>query len=195
MADEPPDRGAGPLRRTPSKVLSNYLGVDPEALAQALKALEGGRFSISQIPEEARQAETKSPLSVADDEPGKVAGGGKTPRKRGNRGTTKLDRIPGRRPMKEYPLTGYEMLALGGVQGGSAVLFALAGALFGFWLNVGQSIAFAATETDKGVVAYWEGLRDAALVGSIVCVALALGLFILSGCVALKIKRDTDHGE
>lgn len=95
--------------------------------------------------------------------------------------------------MKAYPLTEAELLTLGAVQGGSALLFAAAGALFGFYLSVDQTIAFADAQTAKEVIAYWKGLQSGAFWGSIAATVVAAALFGLSGWTVFRIKNETDH--
>ena len=109
--------------------------------------------------------------------------------------TTRFDRVPGRRPMREYPLTATEIWTLGAVQGASALFFAFSGSMFGFWINIKQTTGMAASDTDKAAMAYWSGLGDAAFWGSVVLATIALALFGISGFTAWRIMKETDHGD
>lgn len=135
------------------------------------------------MAEENRPSVAGAPSTTAK---GGVAGGGKRPTGTG------LQRIPGIRTMKEYPLTMDDMLTLGLVQGGSALFLAAAGACIGFWLSIQQTVDFA--DKDKAEkIAYWTGLGDAAFWLSIICLLIGLLLFCINGFKVWTIWRDTKH--
>lgn len=126
---------------------------------------------------------------------GAIAGGGEDhPPKRRRTSRTSLDRVPGRRAMKEYPVTGEELLTLGILQGGTAVFLAFAGACFGFYLSVRQTIDFAGKDVPQATVGWWSGIGDGAFYLSIVTVILGFALAGLSGFKVYQIMRKTDHG-
>lgn len=120
------------------------------------------------------------------------ADGKKPPRKPSKR--TSLDRIPGRRPMKEYAVSGEELLTLGILQGGTALFLAFAGACFGFYLSVRQTVDFADKNVSEATVGWWSGMGDAAFYLAIAAALLGLVLAGLSGLKVFRIMRTTDHG-
>ena len=131
----------------------------------------------------AEQARDLEPAALGDD-------GKKQSRRPPNR--TALDRIPGRRPMKEYPLIKSELWTLGGIQAGSAVSFSLAGNCFGLWSSTKQQLAFA-KGADPNVAGYWRGVGDMAFYGMIGLAVIGAALFLLSGFNVLKIIWMTEH--
>lgn len=129
-----------------------------------------------------------------DLQPAVVGGEEKKPKPRSRPKRTSLDRIPGRRPMKEYPVTGEELLTLGIMQGGAALMLAFAGTCFGFYLSTRQTIDFAGTEVSQATVGWWSGMGDAAYWLAVVTVGLGLALGALSGFKVRRIMKNTDHG-
>jgi len=99
----------------------------------------------------------------------------------------------GRRELKGYTVTGDELLALGAVQGMTALAFALAGSFFGFWLSTKQAIELAGRDTSIASKAQWLAYGDVGFWGGITLAALGVGLFGYSGWRAFKIMRDTIH--
>src|SRR5215210_7805267 len=57
--------------------------------------------------------------------------------------STGFDKLPGRRPMKEYPLTESDLFSLGLLQGGSSLTLAASGACLGAWTSIKQAVQFA----------------------------------------------------
>jgi len=103
-----------------------------------------------------------------------------------------MHRIPGRRPMKEYPLTAGELWTLGGLQAGAALAFGLAGGCFGFWLNLQEAIAFS-DHVEPHVLGYWNGLGTAAICGTVLLGLTGVVLLALSGVTAYNIIKGTLH--
>lgn len=122
---------------------------------------------------------------------GGTAGVASTPRKRA---ASTYAISGGRRTVKSYPCTEIELTSLGAIQGISAIFFTLCGGFFGFYLSLGQTIAFAGKDTPKEVTAYWLAFKDAALYGSLLLFLIAVLLFTVSGFLVHKIKRETEHG-
>jgi hypothetical protein len=157
-------------------------------LQQGLRGEIGGD---EPVPEAAEKAARKSKANAE----GGIAGSGegrKPPRKPPKR--TSLDRIPGRRPMKEYPVNGEELLTLGIMQGGAAILLAFAGACFGFSVSTKETIAFAGKDVPQATIGWWSGIGDGAFYLAIIVAVLGLALGVLSGLKVRRIMKATDHG-
>lgn len=102
-----------------------------------------------------------------------------------------LHRMPGRRPLKEYPLTEGDMRELAGVGVIATLLFSLSSGLFGFWVNVSKDLAFAQGVPDK-TIAFWEAARIFSLIAAIVLAGIG-GLAIYYGQFRLSsIMRETE---
>lgn len=116
-----------------------------------------------------------------------------SPAKRQSPRHSGFDKRPGRRPMKEYPLTEGELNELAGIGMLATVCFSLAAALFGFAVDVSKDIAFS-TALPATVATFWGALRGGAMVLAVI-LALVGGAFVLRGRSRLNaIKRETDHG-
>ena len=199
-APPPPNQKKGGAV-TAQEALRTMLG-DSTLLAKALEErhYKGLADAIRGGAELDGDADTPVPIDASKDETasgkkGAIAGGEdgkKPPRKPPKR--TSLDRVPGRRPMKEYPVTGEELLTLGIMQGGSAIMLAFAGACFGFHLSTEQTIDFAGKDVSQATVGWWAGMGDAAFYLAIVVALLGITLAVLSGFKVSRIMKATDHG-
>src|SRR5438128_353416 len=69
-------------------------------------------------------------------------------------GGSGLRRIPGVRPMKEYPLTKGDMRDLAKTGVAATVCFSFASGLFGFMVNLAKDLSLAQGVPDK-VVGFW----------------------------------------
>lgn len=103
-------------------------------------------------------------------------------------------RKPGRRPMKEYPLTEGEMRELGAVGALTTLFFAIGTGCLGFVLNVSQNFAFS-PGIPKEVFIFWDTLRIEGIIAAIVLYLLGVGGLIYSGLRVRKIKGETEHDE
>ncbi|HET6940573.1 MAG TPA: hypothetical protein VFH89_00275 [Sphingomicrobium sp.] len=162
------------------------VGVDVnEALSQMASRWHIPKLAL--LPDESceEQQEDLQPAAIGEE---------KKPKPRSKPKRTSLDRIPGRRPMKEYPVTGEELLTLGIMQGGAALMLAFAGTCFGFFLSTQQTIDFAGKEVSQATVGWWEGMGDAALALAIITCLLGIALGVLSGFKVSRIMKNTDHG-
>ena len=175
---------------TPEEALGQILSGRPEF---DIRSTEGG---IRAFREGIIRAQAASPRSSdAEDLPGEIAGSGNGAKRPPNKrppNRTSLDRIPGRRPMKEYPLSKPELWTLGGIQLGSAVSFSLAGTCFGLWSSTKQQLAFAQGAKPQ-IAGYWQGVGDMAFYGMIGLAIIGAALFLLSGFNVLKIIWTTEH--
>jgi hypothetical protein len=108
--------------------------------------------------------------------------------------STGFTKLPGKRIMKEYPLTSRELWTLGGLQAGSAATLSFAGWLAGFWVNSQQAIDFADRHaTPPEVLAQWQAYADMAYGAAVGAGALGIFLILLSGWNVLGIIWDTTH--
>ena len=108
---------------------------------------------------------------------------------------TSLDRIPGRRPMKEYPLTEDDLDTIGLLQGSAAVAFGAAGTCLGLFLSIRMAIDFAGDGVAPTKVAWWAGLGIGALVVAVALFAAGL-MFRHQGKTRVNsIKEHTTHEE
>jgi hypothetical protein len=113
-----------------------------------------------------------------------------TPSRR--RGPTGLRRIPGRRPMKEYPLTKGDMRDLAKTGIAATVCFSFSTGLFGFMINLAKDLSLAQGAPEK-VVGFWNAIWWSALVGSLIFAVLGIAA-ILDGRWRLKeIEEETQH--
>jgi hypothetical protein len=152
------------------------------------QGLRGKELPPLDLPkEDSDAASTEVPGGVPTRE---AVAGDKPARRRTKR--TSLDRVPGRRPIKEYPLTKNELWTLGGLQAGSGIAFSLAGICFGQWSSVKEQIAFANGSRPQ-VVGYWNGVGDMAWYGMIALLIIGVMLLIISGFNVVKIIKGTAH--
>lgn len=132
-----------------------------------------------------------------------VAGGGAagvpvenapTPQRRKQKRTS-LDRIPGRRPMKEYPLTEDDLDTIGLLQGSATIAFGAAGTCFGLFLSVRMAIDFAGSGISQRTMGWWAGLAFGALAAAILLAAAGFFLRYKGRTRINRIKQDTIHDE
>ncbi len=107
---------------------------------EALQAMLAQHPSLFQTVEQAAPALAGSNSMKSEAGKGGTAGDGAKPARKTSKRTS-LDRVPGRRPMKEYPVTGEELFTLGIMQGGAAIMLAFSGACFGFYVSTKETIA------------------------------------------------------
>lgn len=103
-------------------------------------------------------------------------------------------RSPGRRVMKEYPLTEGEMRELGAVGVITTLLFSLGTGCWGFVLNVSMNVAFS-SGIPKDVLIFWSTLRCVAIISAIILYICGIIGFIYGGYRVTKIKRGTEHDD
>jgi hypothetical protein len=134
----------------------------------------------------------KAARQAKPDAKGGIAGAGsQTKKTQGSRSSTLRVR-GGKREMKGYALTKVELWTLGGLQGGAAASFSIAGVGFGLWISTAQQIQFANSPSPE-IAGYWQGIGDMAFYGMIGFVILGAVLFFLSGLNVIKIINATDH--
>ncbi|RYE03222.1 MAG: hypothetical protein EOP61_05525 [Sphingomonadales bacterium] len=104
-----------------------------------------------------------------------------------------FDRISGRRPMREYPLTKGELHELASRSFLSTLGFSGASAAFTVWLGIVQGMAFADTIKPE-VKAYWQAWQSAAGWASIVLFAFGAAMMVWNGLRVREIIKETDHG-
>jgi hypothetical protein len=122
-------------------------------------------------------------------------GAGTTPRRSrtGASGGSGFDRMPGRRPMKEYPLTKGELYGLGTLGGAATLCFSLGSAAFGYAAAITKDMAFASNVPEK-IIVYYSTMRDFAFYGSFGLFAVGLVLIVAGGIRVRQIIAETDHG-
>ena len=159
-----------------------------------LKALLGGTVGDAVRLSGAVRATSNATgeLSVEPSAGGVAGSGEKEPTKRPRRRQSDYIVHGGRREVNAYPLTENDLTQLGLVQGGATFAISFAVGLLGFWLNITQSMAFAPGTPEK-IIAFWDGLRLAALIGSGVFALLGAFLIYLGWSTIGRIKRETKH--
>lgn len=153
----------------------------PTVLGSGLPATESLSKPISN--EEASEAE------------GAIAGGGRDKKPPRKPKRTSLDRIPGRRPMREYPLTEDDLDTIGLLQGAAAISFGASGTCFGLFLSVRMAVDFAGNGVSATKISWWAGLSAGAL---IVAAALFVAGWLLRGQGKTRInriKQETVHDD
>lgn len=130
------------------------------------------------------------PKEVAGEVAGEALPKKRAPRRPSGSG---FDRISGRRPMREYPLTKGELHELASRSFLSTLGFSGGSAAFTVWLGIVQGMAFADTVKPE-VKAYWQAWQSAAGWASIVLCAFGAAMMIWNGLRVREIIRETDHG-
>ena len=115
---------------------------------------------------------------------------------RGGRGRGRTDsglrRIPGVRPMKEYPLTKGDMRDLAKTGAAATGFFAISSACFGYMVNLAKDLALAQNVPDK-VAGFWNAIWWGTLAGSIIFALLGI-VAVIDGRIRLReIERETRH--
>jgi hypothetical protein len=151
------------------------------------------------MPSESRTAST-DPAPAEDSGPnrpsGPVAeetgGSGGRPEPRPRRKPSGLRRIPGKRPMKEYPLTKGDMRDLAKTGAAATACFAVASGFFGFMVNLAKDLSLAQAVPEK-VVAFWNAIWWSALVGAVIFAAFGAAALIDGRLRLREIERETEH--
>jgi hypothetical protein len=197
MADgDPPPEGSPARAAAAAGILSSLSSIDWDQIQRNMTRVGQGYSQgmlgkgVATPPPQALPAEAKR--QKEDFEPARAGGEVKKSTRRASKRTS-LDRIPGRRPMNEYPVTGEELLTLGIMQGATALLLAAAGTCFGFYLSTKQTIDFAGKEVSRAIVGWWSGMGDAAFYLAVVTLILGLALGAPSSMKVSRIMRNTDH--
>lgn len=110
----------------------------------------------------------------------------------GRRQTSAFDSKPGRREMKEYPLTYTELIGLGVISVFSTIFFSIGTFLFSTYLDIKKDLAFS-VDISGETRAYWMALETTSFWGAIIFIVLA-GVTIIFNGIALKhIIDNTRH--
>ena len=112
---------------------------------------------------------------------------------RGPRGGSGTEHTPGRRTMKEYPITEETLDNIGTLRTSSSLCFAIGSLALGFTLSSAQSLSLAGTGVSEAIAATWTAYTWA---GGIVAFGayIAGGVFFLKGgSVLRKVKDETRH--
>lgn len=107
---------------------------------------------------------------------------------------TGFNRIPGRRDMKEYPLTEGELNELAYTGGFGTLFFSLAAFLLGLWIDVSKDIALS-PEVSEAERAFWNAVKVGCLIGAAVAVLIAVLMFWRGYHRLSQIKKETKHGQ
>lgn len=134
--------------------------------------------------------------SIGSDRPEAESITASTPSKKRRRTTTQgsfVERIPGVRRVKEYPLTKAEMHQLQGIGLIATVCISLSTGIVGFLIDIQKDLSLSENAPPKAV-SFWSGVWWAALVAAIIL--FFLGLFaIWRGQTRIQeIEDETDHG-
>ena len=103
-----------------------------------------------------------------------------------------LRRRPGRRDMKEYPLTKPELIGLGGMSLGATICFSLASFCLsaGFDVLKDLSLTAALSPETRG---YWSAVKDGFFIGGGVAALFGVVFVALNGLALWQIIRHTRH--
>ena len=148
-------------------------------MARALQNAAGGTLQVSAVGSNSPPAEAAGS--------GSGGSGGRKHRQTG------FDRLPGRRPLKEYPITEGELTALATIGAVATLCFSVASALFGFAVTVTKDIAFASTLPDS-ILTFWGTLRIGAFIGTGIFVLFGIVFIVVGKSKISAIKRETTHG-
>ncbi len=105
-----------------------------------------------------------------------------------------MDRLPGRRPVKEYPLTEADMRDLmktGIIAGGS---FSLATGLLGFVVNLSKDFAFSSNVPDK-IASFWSGVWWSCIIAALCLLAISAWAVVSGNSRLKQIMDETVHEE
>ncbi len=130
--------------------------------------------------------ERESP-SIKKDEPSE----GK-PTKPVRRAPSGLRRLPGRRPMKEYPLTEIELWSMSGLGIFATIFFSFATFLLGLYVSSKESVDLAIGVKSE-ILAHWNTTSNLCLIGAIFMIFLMLLDLIIFGLAVSKIISGTHH--
>lgn len=96
--------------------------------------------------------------------------------------------------MKSYPVIQGEMWGLGGLGFGATLAFSTAAGLIGFYFDTAKDLSLA-QGVDLAIIAYWDAIKNAALIGSAVCAITGM-LFVGIGAFSIyKIINRTEFFE
>jgi hypothetical protein len=101
-------------------------------------------------------------------------------------------RMPGRRPMKEFPLTKTELYGLASIGGFATLCFSGGSAALSYASTVTKDIAFSSNVSEK-VISYYSGLRDVAFYGSFGLFFVGIVALAAGGLLARSIINETKH--
>jgi hypothetical protein len=122
--------------------------------------------------------------------PNRAGGGSAVPQKRRAGGGSTQTVLYGVADVKVYPINEYQLSLLGQNRGWAGACFALAGILFGFFMNVWVSIELSAGVSDV-ILARWQAVRLSCLIASIILVVAGLVFLGFGYGVISSIKKRT----
>lgn len=108
--------------------------------------------------------------------------------------STGFDRQPGRRPMKEYPLTQSELYGLASLGALTTGCFSVASGLLGYASSIAKDIAFFGSNIPETALNHYALARDLSLYGSLGLFAIGVALMGVGGIRVRQIIKETIHG-
>lgn len=105
---------------------------------------------------------------------------------------TGFDRQPGRRPMKEYPLTREELISLGGVGVLATTCFSVGGGFVTRSLDITKDLELA-QGVPPPIVARWQARADDSLTFGIIFIVIGVVSLLYGGWRVTDIIRSTEH--
>ncbi|OXE36600.1 MAG: hypothetical protein CGW95_06700 [Phenylobacterium zucineum] len=115
-----------------------------------------------------------------------------TTRGGGNRAQSAFKNRPGRRIMKEYPLTGPELVQLGGLSLAATICFSIASWCGTNWFDIYKDLSMNPTLAAQAR-GMWEGLLIAFRAATIAFALLGLLFVSLNGLTIRHIMKSTEH--
>ncbi|HXQ12153.1 MAG TPA: hypothetical protein VN805_14250 [Caulobacteraceae bacterium] len=103
-----------------------------------------------------------------------------------------LYRRPGRRDMKEYPITLNELMSLGGLSLLATFAFSVAGFCGTTWWQLSQEFAFSPPH-DAATAGYWHGIMQGSGIAAIALAIIGLAIVALGGATVFNIWNETEH--
>lgn len=141
--------------------------------------------SASALPAEAAGAGSMSPAQ---------AGAYPEPKKRRAQKGSSTDHLPGKRTMKEYPVTEETFDTIGVLRTSAALGFSFGSLCLGFALSSWQAVSMAdPTTVAPATIASWTAYGWSALIGAVIFYAGGIVYAFKGGSVVQKVKDGTSH--
>ena len=125
-----------------------------------------------------------------DETPKRGTSGNVARQRRASTGGSTQTPLYGRAGLKVYPINEDQLAQLGTLKGLSGLCFTLAGAAFGFAINIYKDLNIQG-QIPKEVLAYWSAVRDFSFGAAIILALVGVGLFLFGHHRLSQIKKKT----
>ena len=99
---------------------------------------------------------------------------------------------PGRREMREYPLTYTELIGLGTLSVFSTISFSFGTFFFSTYLEIKKDLAFS-VGISRDTYSYWKAIETFSFWGAVFCICVAIIFIALNGIALRHIINNTRH--